>query len=77
MRLYIEEGILPGDFLTAVLSNDLMESFGRADDINRPRIYDYCVFLYNQAPSNCFGSPENVKNWVSRGGLNERKNNQQ
>ena len=30
MRLYIEHGIEPGSFLTAVLSNDLMKALGKA-----------------------------------------------
>lgn len=66
MKLYIENGIEPGSFLTAVLENDLMEAFGRADDINRERLFDYCSFLYNEAPPACFGSKEKVKLWIKQ-----------
>lgn len=64
MRLYVEHGVLPGSFLTAVLCNDFMEACGKADDVNR-HLWDYANFLYNYAPSNCFGSPEAVKAWVA------------
>ena len=35
MRRYIEYGIAPGSFMTAILCNDLMEAAQRADDTNR------------------------------------------
>jgi len=69
MRLYIENGIPPGSFQRAVLSNDLMESFRRADDVNSYAMRDYAVFLTCEAPCGCFGSPEHVKDWIAQGGL--------
>ncbi len=69
MRLYIENGIPPGSFQTAVLSNDLMGAFRRADDVNRLAMLDYATFLHNEAPCGCFGSPEHVKDWIAQGGL--------
>ncbi len=68
-REYIERGRRVGHFLTAVLSNDLMEAFSRADDTNRNAMIDWVQFLYNDAPGPCHGSPEAVKNWMDRGGL--------
>lgn len=73
MKLYIERGILPGSFLQAVLANDLMGAFGRADDINRSRIQDYVTFLYNEVPAMCWGSREAIRRWVERGGLAGRE----
>jgi len=70
LRLYFDHGIEPGSFMTAVLCNDLRESFGRADHINRERLFDIVSFLYCDAPSSCWGSPEKVREWVGRGGLN-------
>jgi len=64
MRRYIENRIAPGDFLTAVLNNDLMKSFALADHINRNRLHDFCYFLYNEAPAICYGSHEKVKAWL-------------
>ena len=69
MRRWIERGIPGGSFLNAVLSNNLSGAFGRADDINRAAIGDYVSFLYWDAPSGCWGSPEKVKEWAAHGGL--------
>lgn len=69
MRRYIEHGILPGSFLRAVLTNDLMEACGQADDINLARLADYARFLYNYAPRGAYGSKENVAEWIKHRGL--------
>ena len=66
---YIEHGIPPGSFLTALLSNDLSETFGRADETNQNAIRDYVVFLHCDAPAPCWGSPTKVALWIERGGL--------
>lgn len=70
MARYVQSGIPPGSFLTAVLSNDLMGAMGHADDINRTFIFDYAVFLKSQAPIGCWGSPQHVEDWIADGGLN-------
>jgi len=69
VQRYIENGIRPGDFLQAVISNDLRESFIRADDTNIERMYDIICFFYNQAPLNCWGSAEHLAAWMKKGGL--------
>lgn len=69
MRLYIENGIEPGSFLTAVLSNDLMKALGKADDVNLYALPAYGRFLYNNAPCGCYGSPKAVETWIKHGGL--------
>lgn len=61
---YVKEGIPTGDFLYAVLSNNLMESFGRADDQNRASLFEICSFVYNELPAGCHGSPEKVREWL-------------
>ena len=61
---YIEHGIEPGDFLTAVICNDLAEAVGRADDTNIRNIPAYLGYLYNEAPSPCWGSPAKFKAWM-------------
>lgn len=66
MQRYIENRLEPGGFLRAVLENDLVGSVMRADEINLERMYDYCLFLYNEAPSICWGSPEKVQAWLDR-----------
>jgi hypothetical protein len=64
MRLYMEQHRRPGNFLTAILENDLMGALSKADDINKHRLLDYGRWLYNNAPPNSFGSKENVKLWL-------------
>ncbi len=64
LKRYIEDGILPGGFLTAVLQNNLKEAIGRADHLNMDQLPNYVRFLYNFAPGPCWGSPEKVAAWV-------------
>lgn len=68
MKRYIEDKIKPGKFLYAVLSNDLSESLGRADNINLSRMLDIVSFVYNEAPSGCWGSPDKVRAWLRQEG---------
>ena len=63
---YYLRGIAPGDFLYAVLCNDLMGAYGRADDINSANMRNWVMFLYNFTPSGSSGSPENVKAWLDQ-----------
>lgn len=63
---YVSLGIPTGDFLRAVLENDLMEAFGRADDNNREIMFDICCYVYNEIPAGCHGSKQAVKDWLAR-----------
>jgi len=62
---YIETGRPTGDFLKAVLSNDLSEACGRADHENRYRLFDIVFAIYYYAPSPCWGSKEKVAAWLA------------
>ena len=62
---YIERGILPGDFLQAVICNDLKESFARADEENIAKMFDIVSFFYNEVPRLCWGSKERMKTWMA------------
>ena len=66
LQRYVEHRIPPGDFLRAVLENDLMEAIGRADDINRFYLHDICSYVYNKMPLSCHGNKENVKEWLAQ-----------
>jgi hypothetical protein len=70
LRGYIENGTPVGSFLSALLSNDLRGAFNKADATNAARIKNYLMFLYNEAPSECWGSPDKYAGWQQRGGLN-------
>lgn len=67
---YIEESIKPGDFLSAVISNDLFESVGRADRESMSNLEEIVQFFYNYAPSTCWGSKEVMKEWLERRKIN-------
>lgn len=62
---YLSEGVIPGDFLLAVLSNDLKESVLRADDANVEIVHVYARFLYQYAPIASWGSREIIRTWCA------------
>src|SRR6266446_1399315 len=64
MRDYLEKGIPPGGFLYYILCNDFMTAAGKADQINLAALPQYCMFLYNNAPANSYGSKDNVADWI-------------
>ena len=66
---YIERGEDVGDFLRAVICNDLKESFGRADAVNRARMFEIVSFFYNEAPGSCWGSPQAMTKWMQHQGM--------
>ena len=65
LKLYISDGIPPGGFLTAVLENDLMGAFGRADSQNAAALFDICAYIHNCVPYRAHGSPERVRAWIT------------
>lgn len=66
LRDFVEKGRLPGDFLQAVISNDLTEAVARADSENVRLLPAYVGFLYNQAPGGCWGSRDRMMAWVEK-----------
>ena len=64
IQRYINEGIPPGGFLTAVIENNLSGACGRADDENIRNLPAYASYFYNEAPSHCWGSPKKMENWL-------------
>jgi hypothetical protein len=66
VRRYIEDGIPPGGFLTAVICNDLFGAFAKADHVNQRAMKDYVVFFYNEAPCGCWGSREVMNTWIDQ-----------
>ena len=61
---YCTLGHLPGDFLQAVISNDLAEACGRADHDNLRNLPAFVAYLWNEAPAPCWGSKEKMNAWV-------------
>jgi hypothetical protein len=54
-----------GHFLTAVLSNDLMEAAVRADPLTAPSLVNVVLFLVNYASADCWGSEQKVADWLA------------
>ena len=71
LERYRDQGILPGNFLQAILSNDLKMSCSHADDENLANLSAYVGYMYNEMPSGSHGSREIVDSWHRRGGLDD------
>lgn len=65
---YANAGVPVGSFLRAVLENDLMEAFGRADDMNRRDLFEIVRYCRWEISGECWGSPEKVAAWLKRDG---------
>lgn len=65
LERYLNNGIMPGGFLTAVLENNLSQAFGRADSYNSANLKDIVAYIYNYVPSSAWGSPAKVSAWVN------------
>ena len=74
---YMHEGLMQwilngrpvGNFLTAVLENNLREACNRADEANKTRLYNYILFLNNYAPMGCWGDADRTEVWADHQGL--------
>jgi len=73
LKRWIERGIYPGSFLTAVIENDLFAALSNADETNINALPAYGYFFYNEAPHGCYGSKKIAKAWHEAGGLNGEK----
>lgn len=60
---YVLHGDQVGDFLSAVISNELVEAAGRADAENIVILHVYAAFLHNVAPGASWGSREAMRSW--------------
>lgn len=54
-----------GQFLMAVLTNDLHKACAHADDICQVHLHSLVFFLYNYAPGTCWGSTKGVARWLT------------
>lgn len=60
----------PGDFLWAIITNNLRDAVQRADNYNIHLIPAYVSWFYNEAPSACWGSVEKATAWQTRATTN-------
>ena len=63
---YLKYAYMPGDALTAILSNDLKKTFMHADESTIAGLHAIVMFLYNDVPGNAWGSPEKAKAWLEQ-----------
>ena len=63
VKRYVETGKCHGDFLHALLSNNLVASFTYADLENKKKLDEWSRFIYNELPMNSWGDAETVENW--------------
>jgi hypothetical protein len=70
---YVNHKIETGSFLRAVLENDLLRAVGKADKENLKNLPEIVSYIYNELPSNCWGSPIWVKKWLGEFEEGEQK----
>lgn len=71
IKRYLEEGILPGSFLQAVITNNLFRAVGAADEESKKHLVSIVAFMYYEAPSNCWGSRRKMLEWAKRKALTD------
>ena len=64
MQRYLEEGMLPGQFLQAVLKNDLADAFARADVESMQAMVGIVAWLHMECPGTAWGSEEKIQAWA-------------
>ena len=66
MQRYLENGISPGHFLTAVLENNLFSAVMRADSTNLSLLPDIVKWIHWEIPMECNGSRAVVDAWLKK-----------
>jgi len=66
IQRYINDRIRPGDFLCCIISNNLKNSIGYADEENMENIPAFVDYFYNNAPHNCWGSEKIMNKWLKK-----------
>ncbi len=62
---YVEHGIGPGSFLSAVLCNDFKQAVHCADEMNLMCLVQWVHVMTWCVPGSCQGSPELVDEWMA------------
>jgi len=68
-KAYVEHGRMPGGFMHAVLTNDLVGAVGHADATNAEALQEWVRWMYNDIPAPAWGSEEAVLEWIEQDGL--------
>ena len=62
---YINHGIRPGNFLEAVLKNNLTEAVLQADPNSLLILVPLVGLIYARAPAGCWGGKRQVDRWIA------------
>jgi hypothetical protein len=62
---YVQHGIPTGGCLRAVLSNDLMQAFSRADVETAKAMASIVSYIHNRVPGMAHGSEARVDAWIA------------
>jgi len=65
LHRYVDERILPSDFIYAVLTNNLREAFRLADEANLAALHEIVIYCWNNIPAECWGNPAKVAAWLT------------
>jgi hypothetical protein len=63
---FIERGRPTGDFLKACIDNDLMQAFGRADEVSLAAMPAIVGYLYNECPMGSHGRTGAWRDWIDK-----------
>ncbi len=63
---FVQHGTRPGSFVYAILSNNLIKSFRRADLENLRDMNNIVGYCNNHIPGECWGSEEKVQAWMDK-----------
>jgi hypothetical protein len=65
LRSYAYSHTPVGGFLQACLENNLSDACGHADSDNLRNLPAIVAFIYNEVPSNAWGSPKAYLDWIT------------
>ena len=71
IKRYVEDRILPGNFLVALFSDELHNTIRHADETNYPLIGEWGKWVWNEMPLIMSGSRQNVAAHVA--GINSMR----
>jgi len=76
LKMYVLNGIMPGSFLSAVLSNDLFMAIGCADPLSTLTLPNLVKYIHWNVPGSCHGSWDIVAKWTGTANRHALKNQQ-
>lgn len=72
VKRYVERGVLPGDFLRAVIQNNLQDAVCHAGPEILPLLKDIVLFFHWEVPGPCWKSEKAMTEWQTKGGTKGR-----